>query len=385
MNPPRFAALSTVLCGLLTTTVFAQATTTDRRGDSDKNQPVKKKYAPPTNSGRQVLSTQIAPSAERDLYQLAPGVYVYPAPYSPEYASPRVRPYPDYSDGYRLDRRSRQYRSQPRYYRGRGGEPRYDGRGYNSYRYDNRYGYDYRPYGGYRDAYRQGRYDADHEYLWYIASARAGRLLNQYREMFDEALIMFRDGKYDWAAIKLIGAAERNQASAAARLHAGHCLFALHRYDDAVTMLARAFELSPSLAYKQYDIRDEYGDKDDFANHLEALESHVAARPDDAAALTLLGYITFYTVGPGEAHPFLDRAIRLTPNSYFVPKLLKLARLASGLDEKPRPEKPQLQRHPRPELKAAPKKRKQTGVRPTPPNRSRVRKVNTSATTSRGV
>lgn len=269
-------------------------------------------------------------------YLLRPGHYVLPGPYDPTYWSPHLRPFPDYSTHRQLPRRTAAA-ERYRYFR----TPR--GAYYPGYRDDcpppNSY-YGRSPYSGIywtdvRDAYEQGRYDADHEYVWYIASQRAGGLLNQHRELFEQALIQFRKGRYDWAAIKLLGAAEKNHANAGSRLHAGHALFALGRYDDATKLVVRAFELSPSLITRQYDVREEYGDSADFDRQLARLRSYVAARPNEAAPLTLLGYITFYTEGPGAAYPYLQRAAQLDRDSYFIPKLLPLARAASGMEPPP--------------------------------------------------
>lgn len=276
----------------------------------------------------QAATQQAVPEpAAQPLYQLRPGLYVRPAPYSPDYWSPLVRPYPDYSQRGRSVS-SRRRRAAPwrgnRSYR----SPRYDGLGL--------YGYGYAYLGG--DpwaAYEQGRHDADHQYVWFIASQRAGRLLNQYRVLFDEAIILFRDGRYDWAAIKLLGAAEKNHANAASRLHAGHALFAMGKYDEAVKLIARAFELSPSLAHKQYDIRDEYGDRADFDEQRDRLKSYIGLHPNDAAALTLLGYVTFHSEGPGASYPYFKRAARLDPGNYFIPKLLESARFSRGMTNHP--------------------------------------------------
>lgn len=279
------------------------------------------------------------PGQHRGLVQISPGVYVVPAPYSPDYWSPTYRPEYDYNPDSRFGLRHR--RSSPRRFRrGYGRDRTYRG-------YGDRYGGGY-GYGGYRrdlgGAYRQGHYDAMHDYVWYIAAARAGRLLNQYREMFDEALVMFHYGQYDWAAIKLLGAADKNHTSAAARLHAGHALFALGRYDEATHLIARAHELSPSLAHKKYDLRDEYGDRADFRRHLKKLDSYVGKHPDEAGAMTLLGYVTYHSEGPGAAYPYLDRAARLDRDSYFIPKLLTLARVASGMEKKPAEKEPAQQK-----------------------------------------
>lgn len=286
-------------------------------------------------AGRQAAAADIVvPPVEP--YQLRPGYYVIPEPYSPDYWSPHLRPWPDHSDHRRHFSRDGGLWNGPRYRTGPGCygpcPPEY---GYDGYVRHN---------GDLRQAYEQGRYDADHEYVWYIAAARAGRLLNQWSIQFDEAIIMFRDGRYDQAAISLLGAAERNHADPASRLHAGHALFALGQYDDAVEQLARAFELAPGLAYKDYDIRDEYGDKSEFDAQRSALEGYVAGHPNDAAAVTLLGYVTFYSQGPGAAYPYLSRAGKLDPKSYFIPKLLKLSRMTSGMRSEPRGSAPRDQK-----------------------------------------
>lgn len=328
----------------------------------------------PAGAGRYATSARPVETPSRPVpegcYEIQPGLYVYPPPTTPV-TGDRVRPGPYY-----VHRAPTYYERSSRFTNRRSGRAwpslrrghAYDyrrraTRGYGNaypYGYDNSspyhdgYGYA-QPYAappyGYRQydndlygAYEQGRYDADNDYLWFIASARAGLLIDQSREKFKEAIIYFRDGKYDRAAINMLGAAEKNQADPASRLHAGHSLFALGQYDEAVRLLARAFELAPSLAFKNYDIRDEYGEKEDFERHLLALKTHVDAHPGDAAAVTLMGYVTFYSEGPGAAYPYLARAAKLNPLSYFIPKLERLARYASkgeaGLELMPKREKP---------------------------------------------
>ncbi len=265
--------------------------------------------------------------SQAELYMLRPGHYVVNPSDRPDYWSPHVRPFPDYSTQYqprglnRLPRNrigGRSYSAAPSYGFGHG--------------VNCGCAYCAPPYYGYGDAaaaYNQGRYDADRQFLWHIAAQRAGRLINQSAEFFDEGILLFRDGHYDRAAIKWLGAADINQANAATRLHAGHAMFALGKYAEGVDLLARAFELSPMLAYRTYDVRDEYGDHEAFHQHLMALKSYVVHRPNDAAGLTMLGYILFYTEGPAASWRYFERAARLNPDDYFIPKLLTLARQAS--------------------------------------------------------
>jgi hypothetical protein len=273
------------------------------------------------------LERRSTPIADEPLL-LHPGHYVNPGE-GPTYWSPHIRPFPDASH-YRYDLRRGRYRHHSRFNRfGVGTNYSYTpfgcgGIGYGSW-----------DFGDAESAYNQGRYDADHEYLWYLASQRAGRLMNQYAALFDEGMELFHTGHFDRAAVKFLGAAESNQSNAASRLHAGHALFALGRYDDAVRNLARAFELSPSLAYKTYDIRDEYGNTALFERQFAALRTFAETHPDDPAGFTLLGYVLFYSEGPGAAYPSLARAAGLNRDSYFIPRLLDLSRQTAGAAQPP--------------------------------------------------
>jgi hypothetical protein len=279
--------------------------------------------------GRMESAGGPAMSPSGDPFRMSPGHYVLPGPDSPDYWSPHIRPFPDYS--YSRAPFSAPLTRSATPFRNYGRQPAYNAApalGCGS-AYVGGYGYAAPFYDDAASAYNQGRYDADREYNWFIASQRAGRLLNQYSAMFDEGMQQFREGNYELAAVSLLGAAESNQSNAASRLHAGHAMFALGRYREGVGHIARAFELSPSLAYKIYDVRDEYGDKTEFDSHLSALQTFVAQNPNDAAGVTMLGYVTFHTQGPGAALPILERASNLDQNSFFIPKLLNLARQTS--------------------------------------------------------
>lgn len=251
-----------------------------------------------------------AESAATDPLLLRPGHYVLPSPYAADNFSPHLRPYPDYSHLRRPG--SARFQSQRAY--AYPGYPSCGGSFASPYPY---YSYGVDP----ERAYNQGRYDADHEYVRYIASQRAGRLLNQYSVQFDEGVRLFREGNYEQAMVNHLGAAELNHEGAAPRLHAAHAMFAMGRFREAVPLLERAFELMPTLAYKTYDLRDEYGRREEFDDHLAALEDYVRHNPKDAAGQTLLGYVTYFTRGPGAADSILRRAASLDPRSFFIPKL----------------------------------------------------------------
>lgn len=259
-----------------------------------------------------------AESTSGDPLLLRPGHYVLPSPYAADNFSPHLRPFPDYS------------------YLRRPGSSRFQDQrafanpGYPSCGSAFASPYPYYSYGGdVERAYNQGRYDADHEYVRYIASQRAGRLLNQYAVQFDEGVRLFREGNYEQAMVNHLGAAELNHEGAAPRLHAAHAMFAMGRYREAVPLLERAFELMPTLPYKSYDLRDEYGRREEFDEHLAALKDYVRSNPKDAAGYTLLGYVTYYTRGPGAADSILRRATSLDSRSFFIPKLTAVSSKAT--------------------------------------------------------
>ncbi|MBX3396590.1 MAG: CDC27 family protein [Phycisphaerae bacterium] len=181
------------------------------------------------------------------------------------------------------------------------------------------------------NAYIQGAYDADHEYMDYIAAERAGRLLDANRLGVSQGIEHFRAGRYERAAIEWLGASERNQGDAASRVHAGHALFAIGRYDEAVKLLARAFELAPYLTESYFDVRTEYRNPIDFPTHLATLKAYVARHPHSASAVTLLAYVTAYTDGPAAASVYIERANRLNPGDFFVQRLLKISRLVTPM------------------------------------------------------
>lgn len=150
-------------------------------------------------------------------------------------------------------------------------------------------------------------------------------LLRQNVDQTRLGLAVFRTGRYEQAAVKYLNAAAANHGDAASRIHAGHALFALGRYDEAMKLIRRAMQLQPRLTTEDYDVRDDYGDREDFTHHLAALEYHVTTYPNDAAGVLMLGYIRYYTTGPGSAYESLVKAKALDPRNDLIDKLLAVS------------------------------------------------------------
>lgn len=150
-------------------------------------------------------------------------------------------------------------------------------------------------------------------------------LLARNAALTEQGTQLFRAGVYDRAARVLLDAAESNHGDALCRVRLGHALVALGRYGDAARHVRRAFELQPGLATLDYDLREEYGRRDDLDRHRAALERAVQDRPHDAAATLMLAYVRYYTDGPGHAADLLRNARRLDPGNELVDKLLTVA------------------------------------------------------------
>lgn len=164
----------------------------------------------------------------------------------------------------------------------------------------------------------------DYHYLNQIYK-RDESLLQQNVTKTTSGTALFRAGQYEQAAVQLLDAADTNHGDALSRVRAGHAMFALGRYDQAVRLIARAFELQPGLATLRFDLREEYGRPQDFDAQVAAVERAVSARPRDAAAVTMLGYVRYYSGGPGSAFTTLQSAKRLDPSNELIDKLLAVA------------------------------------------------------------
>ena len=177
----RFGAAGVGFALLSTSTVIAQSVgTPPAKGPSAALNDVLRRGPTNTPNVPYPMSEEIDPTGAPP-YRTPDGRYVTPDPNSPDGWSPAQRLYPDYSQYRSNDSfRNRSY--------GQRDEMRPDQQFQGYYAY---------PQGGcvggedLGDAYNQGRYDARHDYLWHLAQQRAGRLLNQYAQMFDEGLEPF--------------------------------------------------------------------------------------------------------------------------------------------------------------------------------------------------
>ncbi len=229
---------------------------------------------------------------------------------------------PHYRSRARLPRHQRDWAD----YRYFGGQPSRHGYGmYRRYSDAGSYGHGY-GYGGddeffrfgFLKGYDRGRFEA-------TSDERVQRVLAHASIQLDRGLALFQQGDYPAAVDAFRLATEADHGDAAARIYAGHALFAVGRYRDGVQFLRRAFQLQPRITYLSYDIRNDYGDPADFDRQLDDLRKALALSPQDPDRLFMLGYVLYYTGQRGEAHRVLAQATRVDAKDEIARRLMQNA------------------------------------------------------------
>lgn len=202
-----------------------------------------------------------------------------------------------------------------------------------------RYGYGpLNPYAGddyegdwYRFGFMQGY---DRARFVQESEDRTDIVLKHFQGHLANGLTLFNRGLYREAADAFRLAANANHGDPASRLYTAHALFALGRYQEAIPYLRRAYELQPQITYITFDLRDDYGNKADFDEHLKALEDALAQSPQNVDRLILLGYVRYYTNQREGAYDVLSVAWQLDRGNPLVVRLLENARPADVVLER---------------------------------------------------
>ncbi len=219
----------------------------------------------------------------------------------------------------------------PGYYRPGGSGLTARQRRWSDYRYfggrPSRYGYDREYYGRYGDdddgasyrfgflrGYDRGRFEARADERGHAVRALSGRRLQA-------GLEHLRAGDYRAAAAAFKLAAESNQGDPAAAIYAAHALFAIGRYRDAAGYLRHAFDMQPKIALLDYDLREDYGVKEDFQTHLAALEQALRDDPRNTDRLLVLAYVYSFSGQRDRADGLLREARRLGSGDRLIEQL----------------------------------------------------------------
>ncbi|NLX12928.1 MAG: hypothetical protein GXY44_04635 [Phycisphaerales bacterium] len=199
----------------------------------------------------------------------------------------------------------------------------------------------YRYFDGRPSLYGYGRHDPDST-SWYGDAYREGFLRGSDRARFDQqggertvrvlghghrhierGKQLFQDRQYSAAADAYKLAADTNHGDPSSRLYAAHALFATGRYRESVQYLRRAFELQPKISMLNFDLRNDYGIRQDYDEHLNNLVAALRQSPRDLDRLLLLGYIRYYSGQRDKAHMPLRAVLKLHPGDSLARQLLE--------------------------------------------------------------
>ena len=75
----------------------------------------------------------------------------------------------------------------------------------------------------------------------------------------------------------------------------GTAKFATGDYSRSASAIRNGISAFPDMVNTVFDIRDRYGNMDDFQRHIESLERRVESNPDDVDAHVVLGFVYHFT------------------------------------------------------------------------------------------
>ena len=287
--------------------------------------------------------------------------YVYPSPYGmvPPYAPYQV-PYAPYRYGYRghhhrslygAARQTERYRQDAlearRAVEARRRQRRETGKDnvverpgpypYNPGPVEDPYGYGSyaRPYlggygyGGYHDPYGPSPYYVGSRLESYRTEALAAReelTLMAYEDVLTQGVKSFRAGQYGAAARSFMAAAEKHHGDSGSRIHAAQALVAVGLYDEALQHVRRAVSLKPLVLYQPINLQADYGIKEDFNKHVDALDAFCKKHPDDTDAWLLLAYVRFFSPNPELSREPLLHVQKIVPYDRFAERLTRAAK-----------------------------------------------------------
>ena len=131
--------------------------------------------------------------------------------------------------------------------------------------------------------------------------------------MMYEGTKQFSQGTYEQAARLFLNVTLQDPANADAALAYGVARFATGDYAVAAIAIRRGVSRVPDIINSSFDIRERYGNAADLDRHMQALQSFVRQRPDNADALLVLGFVQHFTDQREAARQTFDRLRQVSP------------------------------------------------------------------------
>ncbi|MFO0982381.1 MAG: tetratricopeptide repeat protein [Planctomycetota bacterium] len=150
------------------------------------------------------------------------------------------------------------------------------------------------------------------------AAADLEQLLGQGKQLF-------RQADYLGAAEAFRQAILKDLTNPIAKFGYAHALFALGNYPFAALAIRLGMKLLPEWPILGGGLRDLYGKPDDLDGHLQALDHYLAQRPDDPAALLVLGYAQYFSGNLDRAAAAFERLTQLDAGDDVARRFLESA------------------------------------------------------------
>ncbi len=144
----------------------------------------------------------------------------------------------------------------------------------------------------------------------------------------------FRDRAYLDAAKAFRQAIPLDVDNALPRFSFAHALFALGDYENAAYSVRRGLDLMPEWVTSGNNLWAAYGEPKDFRDQRFALASACVLNPTDAEALTLLGYVDFFTGNLAGSRAAFGKLAELRPDDPLAPFFLTEITRVEGLQPK---------------------------------------------------
>lgn len=142
----------------------------------------------------------------------------------------------------------------------------------------------------------------------------------------NEGADKFEQGQYD-EAVRLfeeVALADRNNADAWFAL--GTAKFATGDYSRGASAIRQGVQVFPEMVNTVFDIRDRYGNMDDFQRHIESLERHVEQNQGDIDAHIVLGFVYHFTGQRDWAREVFSYVSEKSPNDAHLARVFMNAK-----------------------------------------------------------
>lgn len=154
-------------------------------------------------------------------------------------------------------------------------------------------------------------------------------------QLFDDGLELFRVGDYRAALAQFDQALKQLPGDPVIHEVRALALFAIGEYTPAAAALNSLLATTPGMDWTT--MSGLYGNVDDYTTQLRALEAHVKANPDDAAARFVLAYHYLVMGHNDSAERQLRAVVKVQPRDVVARKILE-SLAPSETEEADRPE-----------------------------------------------